>query len=664
MRCLPLACLLPLLIFAFFSAGEPIAQKPPGKQQPLISHARVPTIKGIVQPIVEREAKQAQALALEQLQIPARVPAHFKLPVARKGLADPWAGFIDLEQSGLRIAQTARDVTGNPSAVLDQLSAAVGKPAGTGAAVTHGKLTTLEDHILYLTAVLDKARALFDEATQQLKPADRRFLFDWAPRIAEHIGPQLPLNEQTRPVLQNDRAFCMLVEKQVDWAKLVGSAQTLLALLDPTYLPGLRAVLEKADSIKEAVPGVTGDILFVRETKHGLILIGGKGANSYDLKKPVALLIDLAGDDTYKGRVASSFDPDHPISVVIDMAGNDLYEGEICGVATGRAGIGILVDLAGKDTYRLATGSGGVGLAGIGVLIDLDGDDIYTGSRCTQGSAIAGIGLLLDRAGNDLYTSFGFALGFGGPLGVGAVIDLDGDDRYQCGKKYPSGYNETDAPNAKPGDANFQWDCFGMATGLGRRVLPPGPEANAFQLAGGLGMILDLKGKDRYESSNFSQACGYFFGVGLKMDFAGDDEHRAARYGHASGAHFGMGLFADYAGNDTYSTTGPTYNGACAWDHSVFLFVDAAGDDVYDTRGSSGVGRADIGSWAVFADLGGKDRYLCPGGLGRASQKSLAVFLHTGRREDDYTLVPRSGDFQPGNGKLFADKDGGVFIDQ
>jgi hypothetical protein len=349
---------------------------------------------------------------------------------------------------------------------------------------------------------------------------------------------------------------------------------------------------------------------------------------------------------------------------VIDMGGNDQYEGDSCGVATGRAGIGILADLAGKDTYKLATGSGGVGLAGIGVLIDFAGDDVYTGSRCTQGSAIAGIGLLLDRAGDDRYTSFGFALGFGGPLGVGAVIDLDGDDSYQCGKKYPSGYNSTDAPGAKPGDANFQWDCFGMATGLGRRVFPPSPESNPFQLAGGLGMILDLKGKDRYESSNFSQACGYFFGVGLKMDFAGDDEHRAARYGHASGAHFGMGLFADYAGNDTYSTTGPTYNGACAWDHSVFLFVDAAGDDVYDTRGSSGVGRADIGSWAVFADLGGKDRYICPSGLGRASQKSLAVFLHARGKEADYKLVPKNGDFQPSNGKMFADKDGGVFIDQ
>ena len=54
--------------------------------------------------------------------------------------------------------------------------------------------------------------------------------------------------------------------------------------------------------------------------------------------------------------------------------------------------------------------------------------------------------------------------------------------------------------------------------------------------------MLDLAGDDRSESSNFSQACAYFFGVGLKLDLAGNDRHCAARYGHAAGAHYGLGL--------------------------------------------------------------------------------------------------------------------------
>lgn len=344
-------------------------------------------------------------------------------------------------------------------------------------------------------------------------------------------------------------------------------------LADPGYLARLKKALEAARPIRHAVPGVRGELLYHKQTPHGLILFGGKGSNTYDLKVPVAFLADLGGDDHYHGQIASSFDADHPHSVLVDFAGNDTYEGAPLGLATGRLGVGLLLDLAGNDTYRLAAGSGGAGFGGIGILCDAAGDDVYHGSSFTQGVAIAGVGLLLDLAGDDRYTSFGYAVGFGGPGGVGAVVDVGGKDFYQCGKKYPSGYNESESPTAKPGDPGFQYDCFGLAMGMGRRIYPPSAAGAAYALAGGVGLVIDLAGNDRYDSSNFSQACGYFFGVGLKLDLAGDDVHGAARYGHAAGAHFGMGLFIDYAGNDTYTSSGPTYNAGCAWDHSVFLWM-------------------------------------------------------------------------------------------
>ncbi|MBD0305831.1 MAG: hypothetical protein ICV76_04680, partial [Nitrospiraceae bacterium] len=75
--------------------------------------------------------------------------------------------------------------------------------------------------------------------------------------------------------------------------------------------------------------------------------------------------------------------------------------------------------------------SGGAGFAGIGLLHDRAGRDRYIGSRLTQGAAIGGLGLLIDDEGNDLYTGFQYAVGFGGPLGVGAVLDVKGDDSYQ-----------------------------------------------------------------------------------------------------------------------------------------------------------------------------------------------------------------------------------------
>jgi hypothetical protein len=656
-RLLP-ACLLPVLLLT--ASGEPAKNPLPPVDRPALPTAKVPVVRDLVQPTLDGEAKANQAQTKRSMNQESQFPANFKLPVIRKGLTEPWLGLMRLEEHGLAVAAASS----TPALLLDRLSAAIGKPAGALPALKPARLLSLEDHVAHAITVLDRARDLFDKSTQGLKPEHRKFLFDWAVRVAGHLGPQAPVNDKTRPMLKGDRTFISLVAQQVDWVQFVGAAQALLTLQEPAFLDSLRAALQKTPPLQEEVPGVTGQLLFKRETKHGLVLIGGGQKNTYDLKKPVALLIDLAGDDVYRGKVASPFDADHPLAVVLDLAGDDLYEGEECGVATGRMGVGLLVDVSGKDVYKLATGSGGVGLAGIGMLLDHAGDDLYEGSRRTQGSAIAGIGLLLDRAGNDRYTAHGFSLGFGGPLGVGAVIDLDGDDVYQCGSKYGSGYNKSDAPGAKPGDASYQYDSFGLAMGMGRRVFPPHPDAADFNLAGGLGLVIDLRGKDRYESSNFSQACGYFFGVGLKMDLAGDDEHIGARYGLAAGAHFGMGLLADYAGNDRHTATGPVYTGACAWDHSVFMVLDAEGDDVYDFKRSSGPCRGDIGSWSVFADLRGKDRYLTPSGLARTSGGGLAIFLDAGGDADDYREVPKDEKFQPADGKTWVNGRGGVFIDR
>jgi hypothetical protein len=179
-----------------------------------------------------------------------------------------------------------------------------------------------------------------------------------------------------------------------------------------------------------------------------------------------------------------------------------------------------------------------------------------------------------------------------------------------------------------------------------------------------LGILLDLLGNDHYQSSNFSQGAGYFFGAGMKLDFSGDDEHHAARYGHAAGAHFGIGLFIDYQGQDRYGSSGPFYNGGTAWDRSVMLFIDAGeGDDVYDFRRSSGLGRADHHSWSVFIEEGGRDRYLVPSGMGTASNNSMSAFFDL-RGEDAYILTPLAGAERPGNGRTLLDGAGGLFMDR
>jgi hypothetical protein len=131
----------------------------------------------------------------------------------------------------------------------------------------------------------------------------------------------------------------------------------------------------------------------------------------------------------------------------------------------------------------------------------------------------------------------------------------------------------------------------------------------------------------------------------------------------SSGAHYGLGLFIDYRGKDTYTSVGPTYNCAAAWDRSAFLFIDAGlEDDVYLLDKSAGLGRADIGSWAVFADWGGNDRYVAPSAMASTSKDSLAIFFDRAGK-DDYDKTGMIGKQRPANGLLQAVGEGGLFVD-
>lgn len=611
----------------------------------------VPVVEPLVQAEVARDLVEAEKVTRQALQRPAQIAAHFKMPLVAEGLPRPWQGLAKLEDLGGKLAG---DLDRVPT-LLDRLAALHGWPAGEENLATRPDLATLKtpaDHAAYLVAVLDRARDQRDAAVARLTKAEVETLFEHVPDLLSRFGPQESLTPDTKAGLAADLAFCRLAAEKVDWGKLLTAYRTLHALTDPAYLDAVR-------KLKDA-PGADG-LLLKKETPHGLVVLAGPGKNRHAFAEPVAVLIDLGGDDTYTSAVGASRKA-NPLAVAIDLGGNDTYDAPGLRLATGRGGgIGLVLDVGGDDVYKLSLGAGGCGFGGVGVLIDRAGDDTYTGSTYTQGAALGGLGLLIDLDGKDRYTSHGFALGFGGPVGAGVVLDAKGDDRYQCGNAIPSGYNASDAPNAKPGDANFQWDAFGLGMGLGRRVWPPTDEGVSFALAGGLGAVIDLAGDDAYTSSNFSQGCGYFFGAGLLLDYRGSDTYAAARYGHACGAHYGFGLAIDYAGRDRYKPAGPTYNLGCAWDHSVFLAVDGGDDaDDYDLTATSGLGRGDIGGWGVFVEMGGDDTYrgARPGG---ASDRGLAVFLDRAGK-DDYAKV--GGEPKLGDGVRAADGKGGLFVDR
>ncbi len=598
----------------------------------------------------------------------ASVPAQFKRRLVLDTLRRPWEGLVNLEKQGLLLADLADEGAVNLPVILDVLEAGMDRTSTFHKPVPLPAQATPLDVTTFMLESLDAAAQHRDKALTQLEESDKQFLFAHARSIAAHYTPQVsPLNDRTMAQIKADLRFQELVQERIDYANLIASAQVLTRLANPRWLAQLAAAFPKPLAASQVPAGVTGEVLHVEKTSFGLIVIGGPGPNTYELDKQFAIVIDLGGNDLYRGQIAAATDIEHGNSVVIDLEGNDTYNGDALGLATGRLGVGLLIDHAGDDVYQLDMGSGGAGFAGLGILYDGRGNDVYMGNRLTQGAAIGGLGLLFDASGNDRYTSHGFAVGFGGPAGVGAVIDVRGDDHYQCGDKIPSAYNAQDAPNAKAGDPLFQYDCFGLGTGSGARVLTKRAEWQAQSLAGGWGILLDVEGRDHYDSANFSQGHGYFFGAGVMMDLDGNDDYHAARYGLGSSAHHGVSVFIDRRGDDRYGSTGPFYNAGAAWDHGVSVAVDGDnGNDRYDFTDSTGLGAADYSGFGFFIDEGGNDVYHAKLGFGRASEQGLAGFFDFGGKD---RYQPRTEPIQspeqvPADSRIILYPKGGLFVDR
>ncbi|MDH5641737.1 MAG: hypothetical protein OEY28_10620, partial [Nitrospira sp.] len=186
------------------------------------------------------------------------------------------------------------------------------------------------------------------------------------------------------------------------------------------------------------VEGVTGNIYAAWQGDRGKIVIGGTGPNTYQGDDFIAI-IDLGGDDTYRGRVASGIGmPGHSaVSFVLDMGGDDRYLGEDFTQGFGFLGVGILWDLGGgDDTYKSRFCAQGMGLCGAGELHDDGGDDSYLADSGAQGAAAFGYGQLFDNGGNDNYRGARFVQGFAQVKGVGVLTDNDGNDSYFAGGKY------------------------------------------------------------------------------------------------------------------------------------------------------------------------------------------------------------------------------------
>ncbi|NUN50464.1 MAG: hypothetical protein HUU15_16750, partial [Candidatus Brocadiae bacterium] len=370
-------------------------------------------------------------------------------------------------------------------------------------------------------------------------------------------------------------------------AQLRAPVGTLLAAIG-TKEPAL--IWEAIVAARGELEGFRGEVNYAKD---GVVVTSVSSPSD-----PAATLtIRFGGNDHYRGPWAGA-DGAGVVRVLIDVSGNDRYEAGEEDTSQGAArngGIAFLVDFAGDDVYRapkyLAQGAA---LEGTGVLWDAAGNDSYEAEGFAQGAAQDGVGILIDDAGNDRYTVTLRGQGFGGASAFGLLLDRAGDDVYRARDATFGDKVTVPAPQDETHNANMAQGC-----GLGNNAAP--------HRAGGVGMLLDVDGNDRYEAGCWAQGAGYFQGIGALLDLAGDDTYTAWVYVMGTGAHGGFGIQIDARGDDVYTVGG--WNGpAMSVDYGIGFFLEGRGNDRY-IGPSSGLGTSIGLGISLFQDAAGDDLY-------------------------------------------------------
>jgi hypothetical protein len=281
------------------------------------------------------------------------------------------------------------------------------------------------------------------------------------------------------------------------------------------------------------------------------------------------------------------------------------------------------------------------------MLVDYQGDDKYTLEYSGQGAGYFGIGLHLDAAGNDVFYLYGDGQGFGGTGGVGVLANVAGDDAYtvealaeKAGRPDYHSQNKISVSQAQGCGAGMRADGshgHAWAGGLGALIDLEGNdkyESGNWAIGTGYwfgtGILYDGAGDDLYRSVYFSQASGAHFCIGAIIDEGGNDRHvlyETAGAGIAFGWDFTVALLIDKGGNDSYESRNTSI--ANAQIRSNALLLDLGGNDTYCLDpGAQGFGTASFlasyaapgyqygpyslygNSIALLLDIGGEDRYL------------------------------------------------------
>ncbi len=399
-----------------------------------------------------------------------------------------------------------------------------------------------------------------------------------------------------------------------------------------TNLPALVAaghdVLLAAQEAATLLASVPGNLKYdvAISTTMGNIRLTGGGPTKHTGEH--LLIIDTGGNDVYV-NAPSTLSAANGFSLCIDASGDDKYVSDEAltdqvlekwpgrkapsnrpGPGGSLFGATALLDLAGNDLYRTHRPGLGSARFGVAALLDRAGDDVYDAYQDSEGFGMFGVGVLEDSSGNDLYSGFTQVQGVGQTAGAGLLIDRLGKDVYTANE------STIDFPSPQSKDHNVS---MAQGAGNGRRA----DYLDGKSLAGGIGILYDIAGDDRYSCGVFGQGVGYWMGVGALWDGDGSDEYKGQWYIQGASAHFAIGMLDDLAGNDRYLAPMNMAQGA-GHDFSIGLLLDRSGDDLYKAPNLS-LGAGNANGIGIFVDVAGADQYESSGlTLGRAAEAAKA----------------------------------------
>ena len=346
--------------------------------------------------------------------------------------------------------------------------------------------------------------------------------------------------------------------------------------------------------------------------------------------------------------------------VIVDLGGNDTYLHRPSTPTT------LIIDYQGDD--RHIGGGAASGIAGIGLVLDLAGNDLYHSNSLALGAAFCGIGALWDHHGDDTYLG-----GLGGQgaafFGAGLLIDNDGDDVYAA-ELLAQGFGSSGglgvlrdldgadryfAGGRMPSTYGTPNTYAGWAQGAGCGFRGYGP--------GGIGLLIDGGGNDDYRGGDFAQGVGYFFGLGVLGDAGGNDDYRSSRYAQGAAAHQAIGVLIDRSGDDRYSAKIAASQGA-GWDAAIGYLADWGGNDRYDAQHLS-QGAAAMNGLGLLFDGDGADVYNAYSGQGFGDEtaywplrqtSNLGVLIDRGGNQDIYRLRENEADARDAGIGIFSDR--------